>query len=77
MTTSWAFDEPPLIGEKIFKKKKKRKHTRDTISEEKEQWGVCEFPVWEDCLRFVVPISTAEIECLAQMSRLGQPLVLT
>lgn len=24
--------------------------TRDTISEEKEQWGVCEVPVWEDSL---------------------------
>jgi hypothetical protein len=40
---------------------KKGKHTRDTISKEKEQWGVGEFPVWEDRLRFVVPISTAEI----------------
>lgn len=56
---------------------KKGKHTRDTISKEEEQWGVGEFPVWEDCLGFVVPISAAEIECLEQMSRLGQQLVLT
>ncbi len=47
--------------------KKKGKRTRDAISKEKEQRGVCEFPVWEDCLGFVVPISTAGIVCLDQM----------
>lgn len=48
---------------------KKGIHTRDTISKEKEQRGVGEFPVWEDCLRFVVPISAAEI-----MSRIDEPI---
>jgi hypothetical protein len=38
-----------------------KSRTRDAISEEKKEWGVWEAPVREDCLRLVVPVSTAEI----------------
>ena len=80
MTTSWAPDgppPPPPAGRKYKERKgeKKGKHTRDTISKEKEQWGFCEFPVRDDCLRFVVPISTAEIECFETDEPIGATVV--